>query len=798
MFETLHTVSSRAIAWLLRFFGVLLMFLGHYSTEVANIARAFPSTLHRRSQYLCDKVSPPSVTQYVVCPTCLSLYIYDRCLQRRGAQMSIKSCTECGVARKHIPLLREIVTSKGSKKYYPYLVYPYVSLISSLQSLFLRPNFYNNCELWRKSYATDNESLSDVYEGLIWREFQQFDGKDFLNAKYSLGFILNIDWFQPFKHRVYSIGVIYLAVMNLPRSIRFKRENIIIISLLPGPSEPSKTINTYITPLVSELLTLWDGVSFRTHDYGNRIIRCALLCVGCDLPAGRKTCGFLSYTANLGCSRCYCNFGTGQFGKQNYSGFDRTSWILRKNLKHREDVKCTLVHSSKTERQRKESQLGCRYSCFLQLPYFDAVRMLIIDPMHNLYLGTAKYIFNVIWLKGGVISRIGLREINHRIQSWSVSPKIRFARLPSDMEHSSSLTAEQWMIWVNYYSLNCLYGVIPQEHLECWRHFVLASRLLCKRQLSRTEVRVADALLLKFCSRFEVIYGSDAVTPNIHLHAHLTDCVNDFGPMSSFWLFSFERFNGILGDEPTNNRSIEIQLITRFLKDNSHLHLLSSIPSSANAASNMLSHVVLGYMHNIISTKHLDSTSCQQITSEFLPANKYTISSFSEFEMDSFSAMYREVFPNVFEQNSSLYFPQSFKKMLSVTINGQQMKCNNYISARCVFPFSNNLPNSPLANLRTVFTDPDTRPAKIHFFFVHSIQISSSQSISHPFAYVSWPMRHPLHSLIGKPFEIWCLSLFENCTLNSVIPLNNIVSLLMSAEQIFEDENVLVTVPVIF
>ena len=63
-----------------------------------------------------------------------------------------------------------------------------------------------------------------------------------------------------------------------------------------------------------------------------------------------------------------------------------------------------------------------------------------------------------------------------------------------------------------------------------------------------TELRVADALLLKFCCHFEVIYGLDAVTPNMHLHAHLSDCVNNFGPMSSFWLFSFERFNGILGD----------------------------------------------------------------------------------------------------------------------------------------------------------------------------------------------------------------------------------------------------------
>ena len=97
--------------------------------------------------------------------------------------------------------------------------------------------------------------------------------------------------------------------MNLPRAIRFKRENIIIVGLLPGPKEPSKAINTYLTPLVSELLLLWEGVSLRTYNADGQYFRCALLCVGCDQPARRKTCGFLSYTANLGCTRCYCNFG---------------------------------------------------------------------------------------------------------------------------------------------------------------------------------------------------------------------------------------------------------------------------------------------------------------------------------------------------------------------------------------------------------------------------------------------------------------------------------------------------------
>ncbi len=40
----------------------------------------------------------------------------------------------------------------------------------------------------------------------------------------------------------------------------------------------------------------------------------------------------------------------------------------------------------KTEMAKLESKSGCRYSI---LPYFDPVRMHLIDPMHNLYLGTA-------------------------------------------------------------------------------------------------------------------------------------------------------------------------------------------------------------------------------------------------------------------------------------------------------------------------------------------------------------------------------------------------------------------------
>ena len=129
--------------------------------------------------------------------------------------------------------------------------------------------------------------------------------------------------------------------------------------------------------------------------------------------------------------------------------------------------------------------------------------MHVIDPMHNLYLGTAK------WVSKGILNTVKLAEINRRILSLHVPAIVTFSRLPADIEHSSSLTAEQWMIWVNYYSIFCLYDLLPHNQFECWRHFVQASRLLCKEA---TVTSVADALLLHFWRRFESIYGSNCVT----------------------------------------------------------------------------------------------------------------------------------------------------------------------------------------------------------------------------------------------------------------------------------------------
>ena len=47
--------------------------------------------------------------------------------------------------------------------------------------------------------------------------------------------------------------------MNLPQSVRFGRENVILIAIIPGPHEP-RDINPYLEILVDELVNLWTGM----------------------------------------------------------------------------------------------------------------------------------------------------------------------------------------------------------------------------------------------------------------------------------------------------------------------------------------------------------------------------------------------------------------------------------------------------------------------------------------------------------------------------------------------------------
>lgn len=153
--------------------------------------------------------------------------------------------------------------------------------------------------------------------------------------------------------------------------------------------------------------------------------------------------------------------------------------------------------------------------------------------------------------------------IQERVDSITTPPDM--GRIPLKISSGfSSITADQWKNWTLYYSLYSLKGVLSFRHYNCWHLFVKACHLLCRRKISCSDVKVADSLIIEFCETYEQLYGSKHCTPNLHLVCHLAQCVHKHGPLYAFWLFSFERMNGILSSFQTSNQDITIQIMRKF------------------------------------------------------------------------------------------------------------------------------------------------------------------------------------------------------------------------------------------
>jgi hypothetical protein len=274
--------------------------------------------------------------------------------------------------------------------------------------MYQRPGFENSLRHWvnRSSY---DDILCDIYDGEIWKTFKDEPfGEDsalfFCNEKADshLGLIVNLDWFQPFDGVSHSTGVLYASIANLPRDIRFKRENMLVLGILPGPDEVSlHKINHYLSPVVDELESLWRGVALNsTAEFSEgRTIRAALILISCDIPAARKLCGHIS--ALVSCHRCeksanyinrHFNFG----GMQNMD-----EWFVQKDLAVHQEKALEWRHcSSDAERKRFVKDNKVRWSELLRLNYFNPIRHVIVDPMHCIFWA----------LLSGLLSEYGLTK----------------------------------------------------------------------------------------------------------------------------------------------------------------------------------------------------------------------------------------------------------------------------------------------------------------------------------------------------------------------------------------------------
>ncbi|KAG2210367.1 hypothetical protein INT45_004656, partial [Circinella minor] len=341
---------------------------------------------------------------------------------------------------------------------------------------------------------------------------------------------------------------------------------------LPGPKEPSNhQMNHYMEPLVKELEKLYEGVPI-SNDPNSPTMRALLLSVNCDIPAARKVGAFTGIQSFCACYRCDRKF-TQLPGSilRNWGGFD-FAWQDRDEAKNAEGAEKWKAARTPQERERIENKYGTRCSPLCQLKYFQRSRQVLLDPFHNLYLGTCKRMME-LWRRmvnpttgKPLLTKDHFAEMQREAELIELPPGFNISKTKIG-GHFAFMKGAEWRMWVLALSSILLKNHLPPQHLKIWLKFVCVNKLLAGPSITSNEIDRAHLLLKQFCIECEELYGCQEITPNMHSHVHLKSQIYDFGPIYSVWNLNFECYNGLLKSINTNHKdSFETTYMCGFLE----------------------------------------------------------------------------------------------------------------------------------------------------------------------------------------------------------------------------------------
>lgn len=811
LWQFLFSISDAALS-------VIIVFVHHLLKSIKSLVQndfltelidTLPLTLYGvHKEILGNDIK---FNEYVVCPKCHSLYDLDACVITTGSNKSSRTCEyiefpqhpqrsfrqPCGTT-----LLRTI-RRQSKVTFKPFKVYCYQSLRNATARLLKRPGFADSCEHWRHR-SSGSDFLGDIYDGQIWHNFHSF-----LSTKHSWCVALNVDWFQPFSHICDSVGALYLVILNLPRQLRYKKENMILVGIIPGPSEPSLNINSYLTPLVMELKEFYEGISVHCAAKNSKLmnihLRLALVGIMCDLPASRKVCGFCSFNSLNGCNKCLKQFPTANFGESpDYSGYDTSLWPVRDLLIHKQKSIEHLNAKTKSYQKIIEKSYGIRYSILTELPYFDPIKNTVIDPMHNLFLGTAKHCLD-LWIKRDILSKGDIDEIEKKMLQIHAPHSV--GRIPLKIGSGfSGFTADQWRNWTLGFSPIVLRGVLPREHLQYWLLFVKGCNLLCSRCLLKENVELAHNYFQMFCTQFLQVNGPEACTPNMHLHLHLKECLYDYGPPYAFWCYAFERYNGMLGSFPTNKKSIEPQLMKKCLilqelhsqafPKEGHCFESLILQQSSSLHGGLLMSMTEGDVNELaklsapLLSEELDFSTkgCEKC----LPPITQVV--LDNEQCSLLKKSYELLYPRLEINTLQRFVKKSARVSFGEEVFGSKKASrDSNITVSAYWPTFSEATNSD-RNFSCLSI------GEIQYFISHKVTFSGNQvKNEHIFAYVHWYKKHEHHNWFGSSAVV-CHPWAENESL-AFIPIQRISSLCIYGiiDVSFIDqqkESVLVAVPI--
>lgn len=168
--------------------------------------------------------------------------------------------------------------------------------------------------------------------------------------------------------------------------------------------------------------------------------------------------------------------------------------------------------------------------------------------MHCVAIGVMKMLMH-LWLDYSNKAEdffIGnkLSIINDRLLQ--MTPPYFVTRAPRLLQDLCNWKASEFRTFLLFYSVPCLYGILPDEHFQLLLCLNQAIYILMQTSISLADLKTAQNMLCKFCASIDFLYGKRYERSNVHGLLHLTRKVKDLGPLWAHSCFFYEDLNGDL------------------------------------------------------------------------------------------------------------------------------------------------------------------------------------------------------------------------------------------------------------
>lgn len=314
--------------------------------------------------------------------------------------------------------------------------------------------------------------------------------------------------------------------------------------MVVGLHSGKPNMNDFFYPFLMELKRIEENGGVKIHHNGQDFAFLPIITMmTADLPAKAEVQCMKGHSGYNACSYC---LHPGTLVKASQKSMAVVRYIRRDNVPARTHDDILKIY----KRLKSEPINGLKIiSCMVGASHFDLAKSFSIDYLHFALLGIVKKLMD-LWLssenhtKPFYITKPKQVILNKRILNMKSTSEI--TRHPRSIFERKEYKANEYRTLLLYYLRYCLVDLLPMRYINNVQLLSSSVYMLLRSRITPENLLLAETRLYQFADEYEVLYGQENVTMNLHLCRHVAESVRNLGPLWAQSAFGFETNNGVL------------------------------------------------------------------------------------------------------------------------------------------------------------------------------------------------------------------------------------------------------------